>query len=358
MIALLLLCQIEWQTTNRPYSDDEQELVIYYTMPTEKLHTVVIDGKEHFEHEVQLTVYDGKNNQLHGDFWERICPSSQEEIKDSVLLIISKKSARYEMRIIDLHGGLLLSVQDKIQPIKYLGNILWDLGRDTFVLKFTVLNNDGEVDSINARIEGNEAATHIATGEYADSLAFDVTNLPNGAYKIKIDLFFRSIKIDGLAVPINISRVFYLDETTWLTKVNQLEYIASSSEIKTLKNAMVAQRESLWNAFWKQHDPTPNTQYNEKEIEYFERIAYCEKHFSHGDRGWRSDRGKIYVKYGPPDEIQAYPYHLGPPKSLTNPAPTLYDAYIVWLYYRNNREFIFGDKHGLGEYVLLNYGGY
>jgi len=343
---------------NRPYSDTEQELLVFYTLPTEQLHPFTVNGKEYIAYEVQLTVFDSKKNQLHGDFWERSVPAVQEEIEDSVRMTINKKSERYELRIIDLHGGLLLSVQDNILPIKYLGNILWDFQDDTVRVTFTILNKDGDVDSINAHIDDNYAATRVRTGEYADSLFFDVSNLPNGSYQIKFDLFFRSLKIDGLAVPMMVSRIFYLDEITWSTRVNQLEYIASSSEIRAMQNASIAERESLWQAFWKQHDPTPNTEYNEREVEYFQRIDYCDEHFIHGDRGWRSDRAKIYVKYGPPDEIQAYPYHLGPPKSVSNPAPTLYDAYIVWIYYRNNREYIFGDKHGLGEYMLLNTGGY
>jgi GWxTD domain-containing protein len=358
MILFILLCQIEWQAMNRPYSDVEQELLIHYTLPSDKLHVVTVNNEDRVEYEVQLTVFDGKKNQLHGDFWERRYPASQEEIEDSVRMIIDKKSERYELRIVDLHGGLLLLVQDKILPIKYLGNIIWDFHDDTISVTFTILNKDGDVDSIDAHIDDTRTGIYVRTGEYEDSLVFDVANMPNGSYKLKFDLYFRSVKIDGLTMPVMVSRTFYLDESSWAIKVDQLEYIASTSEIRTMKNAMVAERESLWRAFWKQNDPTPNTEYNEHEVEYFQRIDYCDEHFIHGDRGWRSDRAKIYVKYGPPDEIQAYPYHLGPPKSVSNPAPTLYDAYIVWIYYHNNREFVFGDKHGLGEYILLNAGGY
>lgn len=357
MIILLLLCQIEWQAVNRPYSDTEQELVIYFALSGDKLHTFMKGGQEYIEYEVQLTVFSEKNAQLHGDYWERIYRASIEEIEDSVQLVISKESDRYVLRIIDLHGGLMLYEQGKILPIKYIGNIKWDFHDDTVTVFFTVLNQDGDIDSIAAFIDDNTAGKHVRKGEYTDNLVFDVFNLPNGPYQVEIDLYFRSLQVDGLVVPVKVSRTFYLDDITWDNKVEQLEYIASSSDIRAMKNAMVAERESLWQAFWKTHDPTPNTEFNEKEVEYFERIDYCEENFSHGDRGWRSDRARIYVTYGPPDEIQAYPYHLGPPKSVDNPLPTLYDAYIVWIYYRNNREFVFGDKHGLGEYRLIS-GGY
>jgi len=357
MIIFMLLCQIEWQAINRPYSDTEQELIINFALPGDQLHTFIQDGQEYSEYEVQLTVFDSKNKQLHGDYWERTFLTSSEEIEDSVKLLISKKSEYYVLRIIDLHGGLMLSEQGTIIAIKYIGNIVWDFHDDTISVTFSVLNTDGEVDSIDAVIDDNRAATRLRTGEYTDSLVFDVTNLPNGSYNMTADLYFRSIRVDGLVVPVQVTRIFFFDELTWAGRVEQLEYIASTSEIRAMKNAMTAERESLWYAFWKPLDPTPNTVFNEKELEYFERIDYCEEHFSHGDRGWRSDRARVYVTYGPPDEIQAYPYHLGPPKSVTNPVPTLYDAYVVWIYYRNNREFVFGDKHGLGEYILIS-GGY
>jgi len=357
MIILLLLCQIEWQAVNRPYSDTEQELIIYFTMPGEKLHTFMKAGNEYIEYEVQLMIFNDKNTQLHGDYWERMYRASVEEIEDSVHLVISKESDNYILKIIDLHGGIMLIEEGKIIPIKYIGNIVWDFHNDTLSVTFSVLNKDGDIDSIDAAIEDNRAASTLRTGEYTDSLVFDVTDLPNGSYQMNAKLYFRSLKVDGLIVPVEVARIFYLDEITWNNKVEQLEYIASSSEVRTMKAAMIAERESLWQAFWKPLDPTPNTEFNEKIVEYYERIDYCEEHFSHGDRGWRSDRARVYVSYGPPDEIQAYPYHLGPPKSVNNPLPTLYDSYLVWIYYRNSREFIFGDKHGLGEYILIS-GGY
>jgi GWxTD domain-containing protein len=356
MIILLLLCQIDWQAINRPYSDTEQELIIQFSLPGDQLHTFMKDDEVYSEYEVQVTVFDAKNKQLHGDYWERTFLTMNEEIEDSVRIYVSKKSDYYILRIIDLHGGLMLSEQGKIIVIKYIGNITWDFHDDTVSVNFSVLNTEGEVDSIDAAIEDNRVSKHLRTGEYTDSLIFDVTNLPNGSYNMLANLYFRSLRIDGLSVPVQVTRIFFLDEITWAERVEQLEYIASSSEIRAMKSAMTAERESLWHAFWKPLDPTPNTAFNEKELEYYERIDYCEENFSHGDRGWRSDRARIYVTYGPPDEIQAYPYHLGPPKSVANPVPTLYDAYIVWIYYRNNREFVFGDKHGLGEYILISGG--
>jgi GWxTD domain-containing protein len=162
---------------------------------------------------------------------------------------------------------------------------------------------------------------------------------------LNISLYSEFGKIDESMVPVKITRPFYLDEETWFLKVDQLQYIASTTEKNILKNAEVSERDSLWFEFWKTLDPTPNTAYNEKEVEYYERIAYSEEHFSNGDRGWRSDRARVFVQHGPPDEIQSYPYELDS------------FPYEIWLYYKNNLRFVFVDRYGFGQYKLVNPGG-
>ena len=165
-------------------------------------------------------------------------------------------------------------------------------------------------------------------------------------------------RIEYLSIPVTIARPFYLDDISWLDHVTKLEYIATPSELKSLKDTKLNDRDSLWYAFWKQHDPTPNTRYNEKEVEYFDRIEYSEQNFSHGDKGWRSDRGRIYVQYGQPDEIQRRPYELyAPPIDPMESIVVFYDSYEIWMYYKMNRRYIFADRTGLGEYELLNPGG-
>jgi GWxTD domain-containing protein len=352
-MILFLLLQIEWQTINRPYSDVEQELVIYFSIPREKLKHVVKDSLFYVEYESQLKVYDEQNNQLIGDFWEVKRLSDTLDIHDSVKILIPKNSSYFHLKIVDLHASQVFNITEKILKINYIGNIKWDIINDTLRLTFIIINPEGTIDSMLFSMNGIKQAIPTKTGTYDDSLSLMVGGLLNDNYALKVVVFSKSEKIDEMTIPIIISRPFYLDEFTWLLKVNQLEYIAASSEIKDLKRTKRVYRDSLWRAFWKQHDPTPNTEYNEKEVEYFERIEYCEDRFSHGDRGWRSDRARIYVRHGDPDEIISQPYY-SPPVDPFKPYAHLYDSYEVWHYYRFNRMFVFGDRYGLGEYILLN----
>lgn len=355
-LLLLLLTQIHWQVINRPFSDDEQELVFYFTMPPNKLKTVSIDRLFYAEYEVQLKLFDRTHKQIYGDFWEKRIRRDTVDISDSVRIRVPKNSDYYELRIVDLHGGEIFRTSDKILLIKYLGNISWDIKNDTLTINYTVINPEAEVNRLVLKLEDLEQVIPAKPGKYSQTAVFDVSTLPNGNYKCYFEVYNNKQKIDKVEIPISVARLFFLDDTAWHLKVEQLMYIATPKETNELEKAKKEMRDSLWHSFWKQYDPTPNTKYNEKEVEYFERIAYCETHFSHGDNGWRSDRAKIYVKYGPPDEIESYPYY-NPPKNPYNPIPTLYDAYLVWHYYRINRQFIFGDKHGLGQYILLNPGG-
>ena len=63
------------------------------------------------------------------------------------------------------------------------------------------------------------------------------------------------------------------------------------------------EREQFIEQFWLRRDPTPDTVENEFKEEHYRRIAYANEHFASGIPGWKTDRGRIYIMYGPPDDI-------------------------------------------------------
>ena len=67
------------------------------------------------------------------------------------------------------------------------------------------------------------------------------------------------------------------------------------------------EREQFVEQFWLRRDPTPDTVENEYKEEHYRRIAYANEHFASGIPGWRTDRGRIYIRFGPPDEIDSHP---------------------------------------------------
>lgn len=62
------------------------------------------------------------------------------------------------------------------------------------------------------------------------------------------------------------------------------------------------EREQFIEAFWQRRNPNPGDPENEYQEEFYRRVAYANEHFASGIPGWRTDRGRIYIMYGPPDE--------------------------------------------------------
>ncbi|MBV9572803.1 MAG: GWxTD domain-containing protein, partial [Acidobacteriales bacterium] len=67
------------------------------------------------------------------------------------------------------------------------------------------------------------------------------------------------------------------------------------------------ERDQFIENFWQRRDPTPDTVENEFKEEHYRRIAYANEHFAAGIPGWKTDRGRMYIMYGPPDEIDSHP---------------------------------------------------
>jgi len=89
----------------------------------------------------------------------------------------------------------------------------------------------------------------------------------------------------------------------WLNE--DVAYIITEEERKAFKGATTdAEREQFITQFWQRRDPTPDTEENEFKGEHYRRIAYANLAFASSLPGWKTDRGRIYITYGPPDEIE------------------------------------------------------
>jgi len=92
----------------------------------------------------------------------------------------------------------------------------------------------------------------------------------------------------------------------WLEE--DVVYIITDEEraaFKQLSND--EERDNFIEAFWQRRDPTPDTEENEYKEEHYARIAYANEHFAAGVPGWKTDRGRIYIVFGKPDEIESHP---------------------------------------------------
>jgi GWxTD domain-containing protein len=92
----------------------------------------------------------------------------------------------------------------------------------------------------------------------------------------------------------------------WLTQ--DVAYIITDAERAAFKALQSdPEREHFIEQFWLRRDPTPGTPENEFKEEHYRRIAYANDHFTVAIAGWKTDRGRIYITYGPPDEKESHP---------------------------------------------------
>ena len=92
----------------------------------------------------------------------------------------------------------------------------------------------------------------------------------------------------------------------WLNE--DVAYIITDEERTAFKRLQTdEEREQFIEQFWLRRDPTPDSIENEFKEEHYRRIAYTNENFASGIPGWKTDRGRIYITYGPPDEKETHP---------------------------------------------------
>jgi len=123
--------------------------------------------------------------------------------------------------------------------------------------------------------------------------------------------------------------------------VEQMRYIANPGVIKDIKNSKDAEKKEKFLKFWKEKDPSPNTDTNELMNEYYKRVQYANEHFTGFLEGWKTDMGMIFILFGPPNDIERHPFEI-----QSKP-------YEIWYYYEINRTFVFIDESGFGDYRLI-----
>jgi GWxTD domain-containing protein len=125
--------------------------------------------------------------------------------------------------------------------------------------------------------------------------------------------------------------------------IDQLKWIAKDSDLDSLKEATTpAEKQKRFLEFWKKRDPNPSTPRNEKMEEYYHRVEYSNKHFSHYAEGWRTDMGMVYIILGPPANVERHPFDMDS------------KPFEIWYYNDLNASFTFVDQTGFGDFRLLN----
>ena len=190
--------------------------------------------------------------------------------------------------------------------------------------------------------------------------AIPLAGLPMGEYQMRLTVRYpdtvvvrnAAFEMQGLvAVP---SEMFtaanpfaYYTELQLDSLYGPLMLLADASERGIYEYLSVEGKRNFLNTFWNRRDETPATAENEALTRFYGAIAETARRFRErgsGDiPGWRTDRGRVFLKYGEPDDVLRRPV-----VGFTNP-------YEVWKYSRGRPlRFIFYDDTGFGNYVLIH----
>jgi len=125
-----------------------------------------------------------------------------------------------------------------------------------------------------------------------------------------------------------------------------LVYLMKADERGRYGSLTVEGKRAFLRQFWKRRDPTPDTPANEAMTGFYDRVATVNRMFREGGAaeipGWRTDRGRIYLKYGPPTAV------------LNRPQPASTNPYEVWRYEKQRLlKFVFLDLTRFGNYALI-----
>jgi GWxTD domain-containing protein len=126
------------------------------------------------------------------------------------------------------------------------------------------------------------------------------------------------------------------EEAEWLSEVR---YIITPEERKIFLEMPESERAQFMEDFWKRRDPFPDTEENEYKTEYYRRIEEANRLFQgEGRPGWLTDRGRIFILFGPPTDRQTFPVESS--------------GFCREVWYYGNFPVIFIDEHCSGSYIL------
>ncbi len=261
-------------------------------------------------------------------------PSYNYKVSASDLIIISDQKVGDGTKIIPNITRVITTRHNSL-PVYF--EIYSDSTR-VVSLSFRIFNTDDTV------MYHTAAVKTLQPGKNALSYSLDSLALPYGEYVLN------AVVYDTTAMPLaNIKKGFSM----WSAHlpyyvrdidkaIEQMQYIASTAEMDTLKaNKTYDEKVRAFYEYWKKKDPNPTTEENEFLLEYYRRIEYANRNFSHYIEGWKTDMGMVYVFLGTPNNIDRHPFEIDS------------KPYEVWEYYELNLDVVFVDYTGFGDYRLI-----
>lgn len=234
--------------------------------------------------------------------------------------------------------------------------VLREGGSDEFEVKATVLDSYGyELREFPVTKNKKPGTTAVITQ------GLPIKGLPGGNYQLNVrveDLTTgrKVVSSKGFTLIYAFNQLsptmvnpdsFTVEDAKLMEQV--IRYITTKEEKETYAGLTLEGKKAWLTAFWDRKNPNPGHPINTYKNEIFRRFLYANYYYSNSvvkrTDGWSSDRGRVYIQYGPPDQVDLHP-------SISSGKP-----YERWLYFRlpgqsGGNYFIFVDETGYGNYQL------
>lgn len=265
------------------------------------------------------------------DFWKN-------SLSLSDIMVVSRLST--DGSRINVVPNISTNVANHTEGFFLFFEIYSALGSDSVRLVSKILNSKDNVIFETSQIEalkGYRTQTFVRISDYnplpGNYKALIVAELTVAGDKVHTASTSKEFVVKPADLPVTVSD---LEKA-----IDQLIYIARPSEMDYMREKVdPEQKKQRFLDFWKKRDPDPSTARNELMEEYYDRIEYANKNFSHYMEGWRTDMGMVFIRFGRPDHVDRQPFSQ-------NAKP-----YEIWYYYQVSREFVFVDETGFGDYRL------
>ena len=177
--------------------------------------------------------------------------------------------------------------------------------------------------------------------KYTAFLKVDGERLRQGKYKLEIVLrrgeqekvIRRAFEVQWVNRPLSLRSIDFAISAMRHLVGNEVDKWLAMSDIQKLKS---------FNEYWREKDGTPGTALNEIQEEYFRRADHAYSNYSSLKQpdGIQTDRGRIFMLYGPPTKTERKLVPKRPPQE-------------VWYYEATGKVFVFEDPSRVGDYQLI-----
>lgn len=341
--------------------ENKDSILIHIEIPIHILIFTKYQGKYSTDLEISYVVYDDKNREAKGErFMERIEITKPVRYLDKDSLIVKDFNIvddLYRKKIVvnikNLEKEWRMQREFKREGDLVLGDIVFTDNEGKLIHRVENLRKIYLVMEIYSKkdIDENYKIEFLKKNKkksFKGNLKgrgnirlveqLDLSNLVSGDYKIRV-YFEKSKDFKEKILPFY--GIYIFTNEDFYMVVDALYYFADPKDIDSLRLAPINKRKEYWEKFWRKRDPSPDTPQNEFEEEFLRRFYYANENFGVYTPGYRTARGRIYILYGEPDEIERHPFEVDS------------YPYEIWYYYNKKLKFVFVDKKGVGEYELV-----